>query len=85
MPPNPPRPLPTVRSRRNEPRTYAIERLGLRGNMLRRAEQAPAVVVDLANAGRTGSALHRRLRAAEIDAGLGRLRHEAFWQELTHV
>ena len=73
MPPNPPRPLPTVRTRRNEPRSYAVERLGVQESMLRRAEQAPAVVVDLANAGCIGSALRRRLRAADIDPKLARL------------
>ena len=51
MPSNPPRPLPTVRTRRNEPRTYAIERLSVQDSLQRRAEHAPAVVVELANAG----------------------------------
>lgn len=41
--------------------------------MLRSTERAPAFVSALADAGRTGSALRKRLKEAEIDPKLARL------------
>ena len=73
MPANPPRRLPTTRTRRHEPPTYRAERLSPQAARTRRAEHAPTLVATLADAGRTGSALRRRLKAADIDPKLARL------------
>jgi DNA-binding MarR family transcriptional regulator len=65
--------VPRPRSRRHEPRSYFVERLGNEAARQRRSEQAPAFVDALADAGRTGSALRRAVKAWGIDPKLARL------------
>jgi len=65
----PPRPV----SRRGEPKAYLRERLSRRAGRARRAQRPPAAVQALADAGRTGSALRRALKARGIDPKQARL------------
>jgi len=60
-------------SRRSNPRPYLPERLGNRESRERRSQRAPAAAQALADAGRTGSALRRALKAREIDPKQARL------------
>jgi DNA-binding MarR family transcriptional regulator len=64
---------PRLRSRRQEPRPYPSERLSNADRLDRRKERAPEFVEALADAGRTGSALRRSLKAWHIDPKLARL------------
>jgi DNA-binding MarR family transcriptional regulator len=68
-----PAPLPRSISRRGEPRPYPIERISIQESRARHAHRAPASVDALADAGRTGSALRRRLKERGIDPKLARL------------
>jgi DNA-binding transcriptional ArsR family regulator len=65
--------VPRSRSRRREPKLYHGERLGTAAARQRRAQHEPPYVHALADAGRTGSALRRSVRAAGIDPRLARL------------
>jgi DNA-binding MarR family transcriptional regulator len=65
----PPRPV----SRRGDPSAYLRERLSVRAGQERRAQQPPPAVLALADAGRTGSALRRALKARGIDPKQARL------------
>ena len=68
-PPPPERP----HSRRHEPRRYHGERLSNAAALERRREVAPECADALADAGRTGSALRRSVKASGIDPKLARL------------
>jgi DNA-binding MarR family transcriptional regulator len=65
--------LPRPVSRRGEPRAYRRERLSNRAIRERRAQRPSAAVQALADAGRTGSALRRALKARGIDPKQARL------------
>lgn len=65
--------LPRPNSRRGEPRVYAAEQLSPEVAREHRQQRAPASVEALADAGRTGSALRRRLKESGIDPKLARL------------
>jgi DNA-binding MarR family transcriptional regulator len=68
-----PAPRPRLSSRRGEPRPYPIERISIQESLTRHAQAAPSSVDALADAGRTGSALRRRLKERGIDPKLARL------------
>ncbi len=65
--------LPRAHSRRNEPRHYLRQRLSGDGIRARRRHRAPQFVQALTDAGKTGSALRRALKAKGIDPKLARL------------
>jgi DNA-binding MarR family transcriptional regulator len=73
IPWSPPRRLPRAHSRRGEPRFYLRERLGRDELTARHRHRAPDFVAALADAGRTGSAFRRLLKANDIDPKLARL------------
>src|SRR5476649_2468528 len=67
----PPAPLRAV-SRRGAPRPYPIERVGAEESRVRRRQLPSESVAALADAGRTGSALRRRLKRRDVDPKLAR-------------
>jgi len=69
QPPSPPRP----RTRRANPRAYALEVYPNATKSQVRHETEPPHVRELTSAGPLGSALRRALRAAEIDPKMARL------------
>jgi len=65
--------VPRPRSRRHEPRQYVTERLSRNGIQARREHRAPGFVRALTDAGKTGSALRRALKANGMDPKMARL------------
>ena len=65
--------LPRQHSRRGGPRVYVPERISREETRDRLRHRAPDLVIALTDAGRTGSALRRLLKANDIDPKLARL------------